>query len=106
MSTTQFQRAVVWGKYPEKEEGKKKTKETERGSVTVENYKKKNRVENGAAGGVREMASLRASATSEASMLISTVSRCSLTAKRINRNTRLAEMAGTQQTCGLNHAAA
>ena len=45
-------------------------------------------------------------ATSEASMLISTVSRCSLIANQINRNTQLGETAGTQQTCGLNHAAA
>lgn len=31
-----FQRAVVWVKYPEKEEDKKQ-KDAERGSVTVEN---------------------------------------------------------------------
>lgn len=39
-------------------------------------------------------------------MLISAVSRCVLTAKRINRNTGLGETARTQQTLGVNHAAA
>lgn len=46
------------------------------------------------------------SASSQASLLVSTVSHCSLIASRINRNTRLGETAGRQQTRGLKHAAA
>lgn len=46
------------------------------------------------------------SASSQASPLVSSVSHCSLIASRINRNTRLDETAGRQQTRGLKHAAA
>lgn len=46
------------------------------------------------------------SASSQASLLVSTVSHCSLIASRINRNTRLGQTAGRQQMRGLKHAAA
>lgn len=82
--------------------GRKKLKETERGSVTVENYTIINGQDKMRGG--REP--LRASC--EASMLISPVSRCSLIDIWINKYTRLSETGDTQKTLetrGLNHAA-